>query len=214
LSKKGCFITFEGGEGCGKSTQIKRLEEFLKQKNKDIVATREPGGSQGGEAIRKLLVQGDVKRWDDVTETLLFYAARRDHLINKIHPALNEGKWVLSDRFADSTTAYQAYGYSKNINVEKLNFLYDMVAGDFKPDLTIILDLPVEKGLKRAFGRGGDEERFENMDIKFHQNLRKAFLDIAKKEPDRCCVINADASIEEISNEINAIVTQRLGHLL
>lgn len=208
---KGCFITFEGGEGAGKTTQIRLLKEKLEQQGKQVLLTREPGGTTGGELIRPLLVSGDV-HWDALTEVLLFSAARRDHLVNKILPALNEGKIVLCDRFADSTMAYQGYGRKKDLDLqEKLTQLYKMIAGDFEPDLTFILDIDPKVGLKRSCERAGNnEQRFEKMDFSFHENLRQGFLDIAQKNPQRCMIINANRSVEEIHQDIYKSVQEKL----
>ena len=207
---KGFFITFEGGEGTGKSTQARLLAAYLENRGYPCVVTREPGGSDGAEEIRNLVVKGAVARWDAVTEMLLMYAARRDHLVKKIWPALKDGKTVICDRFADSTTAYQGYGYSEAPSPEDVSRLYDIVIGAFKPDLTIIMDLPVEKGLERALRRDANSNRYERMGTDFHRNLRQAFLTIAAENPDRCVVVNADRSVEDIHKEILSVVEARL----
>lgn len=207
---KGFFITFEGGEGTGKSTQARLLAAYLENRGYPCVVTREPGGSDGAEEIRNLVVKGAVARWDAVTEMLLMYAARRDHLVKKIWPALKDGKTVICDRFADSTTAYQGYGYSGAPSPEDVSRLYDIVIGAFKPDLTIIMDLPVEKGLERALRRDANSNRYERMGTDFHRNLRQAFLTIAAENPDRCVVVNADRSVEDIHKEIVSAVEARL----
>ncbi len=201
---KGLFITFEGGEGSGKSTQIQLLKTYFEQRGKEVVLTREPGGSIGAEEIRTLLLKGGVSRWDKKTEMLLFTAARRDHLVKKIWPALKDGKVVLSDRFQDSTVAYQCFGYGYDDKIyQDAGYLYHFIADDFKPDLTIILDIEPMIGLKRSMTRqGNDEQRFEQMDISFHQNIRNAFLTLAKNEPERFIVVNADQEIEQIHQEI------------
>ncbi len=205
----GLFITFEGGEGAGKSTQIRLLKETLEKMGKSVLLTREPGGSEGGEKIRPLLVSGSTD-WDALTEVLLFSAARRDHLIQKIWPALKEEKIVLCDRFADSTMAYQGYGRKDDKELQqKLTQLYKMIAGDFEPDLTFILDIDPVIGLKRSCDRFGNmERRFEDMDIVFHQNLRHAFLKIASKNPKRYHVISAEQSIEDIHQKIMKVINQ------
>ena len=189
----GCFITFEGGDGTGKSTQIKLLEDYLKAKGKDVITTKEPGGTEVGLEIRKLLVCGDKDKFDAVAEALLYFADRHIHLTKKIWPAMNEGKIVLSDRFADSTFAYQYWGYNKRVSKETLQSLYQISVGDFKPDLTIILDIDPEIGLERSFNKAKNmdvkELRFEGRELEFHHNLRKGFLEIAKEEPNRCVVI-------------------------
>lgn len=208
---RGFFITFEGGEGAGKSTQTRLLADFLEKSGLPCVLTREPGGSPGAEDIRNLVVTGDVARWDAMTEALLMFAARRDHLVNKIWPAVNGGKTVICDRFADSTTAYQGVGYGdKGLGRDTVQKIYDIVIGDFKPDLTIIMDLPVEKGLERALKRDETSNRYERMGIGFHRNLRQAFLTIADQNPERCAIINADQSIEEIHQDIILLVQKRL----
>ncbi|MBR2922626.1 MAG: dTMP kinase [Alphaproteobacteria bacterium] len=211
----GCFITFEGGDGTGKSTQIKLLEDYLKAKGKDVITTKEPGGTEVGLEIRKLLVCGDKDKFDAVAEALLYFADRHIHLTKKIWPAMNEGKIVLSDRFADSTFAYQYWGYNKRVSKETLQSLYQISVGDFKPDLTIILDIDPEIGLERSFNKAKNmdvkELRFEGRELEFHHNLRKGFLEIAKEEPNRCVVLDADKSIDELHRDIVNVVNQRLG---
>lgn len=207
----GFFITLEGGEGAGKSTQIKMLKSALEDLGKEVLLTREPGGSKGGELIRPLLVSGEAD-WDAVSETLLFSAARRDHLVHKIWPALKEGKLVICDRFADSTLAYQGYGRENNSEIQAtVKALYKIVAGDFEPDLTVILDIDPKIGLKRSCDRPGNtEKRFENMDFSFHENLRQGFLKIASDNPRRCCVIDANRTPEQVHEEIMKIVKEKL----
>ena len=206
----GRFITFEGGEGSGKSTQIRLLAEALVSAGKTVLTTREPGGSPGAEEIRKLLVTGSADKWDDTTETLLFFAARRDHLIKKVFPALQTGAVVLSDRFADSTMAYQGYGYGNNPEQQKLiRNLYKQVVGDFKPDLTILLDIPVEIGLTRSRRAGNVELRFEDKELDFHKRLREAYLTMAKAEPERFAIIDATQSIPSIHQEILKAIEKR-----
>lgn len=207
----GFFITLEGGEGAGKSTQIKMLKSALEDLGKEVLLTREPGGSKGGELIRPLLVSGEAD-WDAVSETLLFSAARRDHLTHKIWPAIKEGKIVLCDRFADSTLAYQGYGRGNNSKIQEIvKTLYKIVAGDFEPDLTLILDIDPKIGLKRSCDRAGNtEKRFENMDFSFHENLRQGFLKIAEENPNRCFIINADRTQEEVHEEIVKLVKEKL----
>jgi len=204
---KGRFITLEGGEGGGKSTQVFRLAEKLRRIGLPVVTTREPGGAEGAEIIRKLLVSGDPGRWDAMTELLLHFAARRDHLRRTIWPALERGDWVLSDRFADSTMAYQGYGHGLGRGV--VEQVSKLVLGGFQPDLTLILDLPVTEGLRRSEDRGG-ENRYERMDAAFHERLRLGFLDIAKHEPQRCVVVDATRPMEAVSEAIAAAVGSRL----
>ena len=206
------FITFEGPDGAGKTTQIRKIALYLQEKGIPLRLTREPGGSVGAEEIRSLLVLGDKGRWDAVTETLLFMAARRDHLTKTVWPSLRQGEWVLSDRFFDSTLAYQGFGRGENkdLSLNDLNALYRLVAGDFKPDLTIILDLPAEEGLKRARLRADKAERFESMPLSFHENLRQGFLKIAESEPLRCVVVNSARPEDEIFEDIKKVLKERL----
>ena len=212
---KGKFITFEGGEGTGKSTQIRLLEEYLKQKGKDVITTKEPGGTEVGLEIRKLLVCGDKDKFDAVAEAMLYFADRHIHVTQKVLPAMEKGTIVLSDRFADSTFAYQYYGYNKRVSKEVLEQLYTIAVGDFKPDLTIILDIEPQKGLARSFKKAESMEvkelRFEGRELAFHNNLRQGFLEIAATEPDRCAVLDADKTIEELHADIVRVVEERLG---
>jgi dTMP kinase len=188
---RGRFISFEGGEGSGKSTQIKKLAERLEVAKLRAIITREPGGSPGAEVIRHLLLSGMGKLLGPDAETLLFAAARDEHVHTVIQPALNQGTWVLCDRFSDSTRVYQ--GRVGNVAPSLLNAMERVTIGDLKPDLTIILDVPVEIGLKRAAARRGHAEpdRFEAEDVKFHQKLRDAYREIAAAEPQRCVLIDA-----------------------
>lgn len=199
----GRFISFEGGEGSGKSTQIQKLSKWLEQKNIRNIVTREPGGSEGGEKIRELLVSGGTERWEPMSEILLFYAARYDHVERLIKPALKQGIWVLCDRFFDSTIAYQGYGH--NISLSKLSELNTLVLDDFKPDITFLLDIPADVGLTRANIRENKknikEDRFENFDIQFHERLRNGYLDLAKKQS-RFKIIDANRNIDIIFNDI------------
>ena len=207
---RGRFITFEGGEGVGKSTQVRRLADRLRDMvvgGGEVVVTREPGGSPGAEAIRALLVNGPVERWSPISETLLMYAARRDHIERVIAPALDRGAWVICDRFYDSSRAYQ--GVAGGAPASLLTALKAEVVGDLIPDLTLILDLPAKAGLARAAKRGEDEGRFEAKGAAFHERLRAAFLDIAAHEPERCRVIDADTSIDEVTARIDAALTAR-----
>ncbi len=205
---RGRFITVEGGEGVGKSTQVRHLAGALHDRGIATRCTREPGGSPGAEEIRQSLVTGETARWDAMTEALLHFAARRDHLVTTVWPALERGEWVVSDRFADSTVAYQGYGHG--LDREALARLYALVAGDFTPDLTIILDAPVDLGLARAGERGGDD-RYERMDVAFHERLRDGFLEIARSEPERCVVIDASPEPAEVRRAVLAAVVGRFG---
>ncbi|MDB5447743.1 MAG: tmk [Phenylobacterium sp.] len=204
---RGRFITFEGGEGAGKSTQLKRLAERLRGRGLEVVATREPGGSPGAEAIRELVLNGAADRWSPVTETLLMYAARRDHVERVIRPALEHGAWVVCDRFADSTRAYQGAGGGTDPGF--IAALEQHVLGETRPDLTLIFDLPPEAGLARAQARGG-EMRFESKGLAFHQRLRDGFLAIARAEPERCAPVDATGSIDEVEAAVWAAVEARL----
>jgi len=205
--QRGYFISFEGGEGAGKSTQIRALAARLEGLGRQVVLTREPGGSAGAESLRDLLVQGKADRWSALAETLILYAARADHLERRIRPALAEGAWVLCDRFADSTRAYQGAGGGTPADL--IAALEQAVIGQDWPELTLILDLPPSTGLARAAQRGGAEQRFESKGLAFHERLRAGFLSIAAAEPQRCRVIDADAGIEEVAEAVWAAVCDR-----
>jgi dTMP kinase len=209
----GRFITLEGGEGAGKSTQQRRLADWLRRGGRAVVETREPGGSPGAEEIRKLLVTGTAGRWDAVTEALLHFAARRDHLRQTIEPALARGSWVVCDRFADSTMAYQGYGHG--LGRAPVEALHALVVGSLQPDLTLVLDLPVAEGLARAGHRNGrgtqQEDRYEQMDLAFHERLREGFHDIVAREPERCLLIDARGDEDAVAARIAAAVAARLG---
>jgi dTMP kinase len=203
----GRFITLEGGEGTGKSTQIRRLVTALEQRGIPVLATREPGGAPGAEQIRKLMVEGEPGRWDPITETLLAYAARADHVARTIGPALLAGSWVISDRFNDSTFAYQGAG--RGVERETIRRIDAAVLDDFQPDLTLILDLDVKIGLERALACSGAENRFEKFGVDFHEKLRQAFLDIARRNPERCRVIDASGTEDQVAEAILAAVSRR-----
>ncbi|MBS0360351.1 MAG: dTMP kinase [Proteobacteria bacterium] len=205
---QGRFITFEGGEGAGKSTQLKRLAARLQAEGREVVATREPGGSPGAESIRELVLKGAADRWSPVTETLLMYAARRDHVERVIRPALERGAWVVCDRFADSTRAYQ--GAAGGTDPALIAALETYILEATRPDLTLIFDIPVEVGLERAHIRAGAEMRFESKGHAFHERLRDGFLAIAKAEPQRCAVIDAAGALEEVEARVWATVSDRL----
>jgi len=209
---KSAFITLEGGEGSGKTTQIKLLETAFAAARTPCIRTREPGGSTGAEKIRDLLVNGDSDRWDASTETLLFYAARLDHVNKLIRPALQENKVVICDRFTDSTMVYQGVG--KKLPEEFINKLHELTLADFAPDMTIILDIDPTIGLKRASERSGAEDRFEGMAMNFHYQVRQGFLTIAEKSPDRCVVVDASQKPQEIHASIITLVNERLGFTL
>jgi len=199
---RGKFISFEGGEGSGKSTQIKLLADRLAAAKLRAIVTREPGGSPGAEIIRHLVLSGMGKLLGPDAETLLFAAARDDHVHTVIQPALSQGTWVLCDRFSDSTRAYQ--GRLGQVAPGVLNAMQRVTIGDLKPDLTIILDVPVEIGLQRAAARrgAGAPDRFESEDIKFHQDLRDAYRQIASEDPDRCVLIDASGSPDEVAAQV------------
>ncbi len=202
------FITLEGGEGTGKSTQAARLAARLKELGIEAVLTREPGGSPRAEALRELLLSGRIKAQGSLAEAVLFAAARADHLRALIRPALAAGKWVISDRFADSTRAYQ--GVMGELDPEVIKDLETAVVAGTAPDLTIILDLPAEEGMARARTRAaGEADRFEAEDMAFHQKLRRAFLDIAVAEPRRCVVVDARGSPEAIERRVWRVVANR-----
>jgi len=203
----GRFISLEGGEGAGKSSQIRRLAAALQAKGIKVLSTREPGGSPGAEEIRKLMVEGEPGRWDAITETLLAYAARADHVRCTIGPALLAGTWVISDRFSDSTFAYQGAG--RGLDRETIRRIDSAVLDDFSPDLTLILDLDTGLGLKRALSRGGAENRFEKFGTEFHEKLRQSFLDIARRFPERCRVIDAGGTEDQVAEAIWAAVSRR-----
>ena len=204
----GVFITFEGGEGTGKSTQLKLLAETLRSRGIATVQTREPGGTPEAEILRSLLVNGDPGRWTAEAEALLNYAARSSHLRQVIRPALAEGKAVLCDRFSDSTRAYQ--GYAGSCDLSLLDALEAAIVGATKPDLTLIFDIDPAAGLARARSRGDDsEDRYERKGLEFHQKLRHGFLKIAKMEPERCRVIDASGSIEDVK----VVVEEAVEHL-
>jgi dTMP kinase len=204
----GRFITFEGGEGAGKSTHVRLLAEALRAAGVGVVETREPGGSPGAEQIRELLIHGEVARWDAMTEALLHFAARRDHVTRVVQPALTAGDWVVCDRFADSTVAYQGFGHG--LGPEVIEQLYDITVGALAPDLTVILDLPADEGLCRAEARKAGGTRYERMDQAFHQRLREGFLAIAERYPERCLVVDTSQPIDAVQRSIKEAVGNRL----
>lgn len=207
---KGRFVTFEGGEGAGKSTQLSRLAEHLRARGLEVVTTREPGGTPKAETLRAALLGGRVAPLGPLAEAAVFAAARIDHVENLIAPALARGAWVLCDRFADSTRAYQ--GARGGVTPSQLDLLERAAVGAARPDLTIILDLPSQEGLARARARrpkGEAPDRFERENLDFHEGLRSAFLDIANREPERCCVVNGSQPAEEIARAIRQLVDAR-----
>lgn len=208
----GKFITFEGGEGAGKSTQADLLAERLNESGHETLLTREPGGSARAEEIRDFLLSGHARGYGSLGEALLFFAARDDHLEQTIRPALEAGRWVICDRFSDSTRAYQ--GAAGGVSPSVLTTLERIVVSDTKPDMTIILDLSPEEGLRRAAGVAGKDaetpDRFEGMDIGFHKALRQAFLDIAEAEPGRCLVLDAMEPASAVAESVWEAVVERL----
>jgi len=206
---RGRFISFEGGEGSGKSTQIKKLAERLEASKVRTLITREPGGSPGAEIMRHLVLSGMGKLLGPDAETLLFAAARDDHVRTVIHPALGQGTWVLCDRFSDSTLVSQ--GRLGHVAPALLNAMQRVTIGDLKPDLTIILDVPVEVGLKRAAARRGSAapDRFESEDLQFHQELREGYREIAAAEPERCVLIDATADANTVASTVWTVLRER-----
>ena len=205
---RGKFISIEGGEGAGKSTQVLRLCETLGRNGIDVIATREPGGTPAAERIRSLLLDGPPEAWDPVAEALLHFAARCEHIANKVLPALETNRWVVSDRFADSTVAYQGYGHG--LGAEVIAGIHRAAVGGFGPDLTLILDQPVAVGLARIERRARTKDRYEGMDTAFHQRVRDGYLCIARREPDRCVVVDAEASADAVAGAVWTAVVDRL----
>lgn len=205
----GKFITFEGGEGTGKSTQASLLAGRLKALGIEVVLTREPGGSAGAEAIRHVILSGAAKPLGPEVEAVLFAAARADHLDQVIRPALERGAWVVCDRFVDSTRVYQ--GALGKVDPRLLRGLERLTVGDAVPDLTVILDIAPEIGLQRARSRSANADRFENEGQDFHEQLRAAYREIAAREPGRCILVDADAAEEKVAEEIWDAVRRRLG---
>ncbi len=215
--KKGLFITLEGGEGTGKSTQVKLLHAALTSAGVDAVTTREPGGTPQAERIRNFVIQRDAGHFDAVTEALLMMSARREHLVDKIWPAMEKGAWVISDRFADSTRAMQGYGMG--MAQEQIEKIYAVIAGDFQPDLTFIFDIDPEVGLKRSLKQlavtanktEATEDRYERMGMPFHQRLRNGFLEVAKAFPQRCVIIDAAQDVAAIHRQLLKTIETRFG---
>lgn len=208
---RGRFITLEGGEGTGKSTQARLLADWLGGRGIDTVVTREPGGTELAERVRKLLLDPETGPRDALTEALLFSAARRDHVLCLIRPALDGGKWVISDRFADSTRAYQGAGGALDASI--VQEMESWVTAGARPDLTLVLDLEEDKGLERVVARAGAalKDRFEGAAHDFHVRLRLMYLRIAQSEPERCVVVDAAPAPEVIAETIRGIVKSRLG---
>lgn len=203
---RGKFLTFEGGEGAGKTTQSKMLSEALQKAGIDTLLTREPGGTFGAEAIRDLVLAGTQDRWSGMTELLLMYAARIDHVEKLIKPALERGVWVISDRFADSSLAYQ--GNARGLGPDRVKGVHDSVMGGFEPDLTILFDMDPVLAQKRVETRGEELTRFDAESLDFHKTLRKAFLEIATENPERVVTVDADGSRSNVHNAILFAITK------
>ena len=203
----GQFITFEGGEGSGKSSQIKILKSKLIDKGIDVVCTREPGGTPSAEILRELVTTGEVNKWEPMTEALLMFASRYEHTKNLIIPSLENGKWVLCDRFYHSTYAYQGLGHG--LGLEAMEALKKISIGEIEPDLVFFLDIDPMEGIKRTMGRHTNEDRFEKMDISFHTKLRNAFLGFSKTYSKNSVLINASQEINKISDIIFEEIEKR-----
>ena len=201
------FITFEGGEGSGKSTQATKLYNYLIENNLNAIKTREPGGTPSAEILRDILIKGKPERWKPISEALLMWAARYEHVKEIILPAIDSGKFVICDRFYDSTYAYQ--GIAHKIGIEKMQSLKKIVIGDLEPSLTFILDIDPKEGLKRTKLRKDGEDRFEKFNIQFHKDLREAYLKLADMFPSRCKIISGSLSVDEISKLIIAKTKER-----
>lgn len=203
------FIVIDGVDGAGKGVQSRTLFEAMRASGLPVILSREPGGSPGAEEIRKLIVEGDAEKWDVMTELLLIYAARRSHLVDTVWPALKQGKWLISDRFADSSRAFQ--GVAGALGLEQVEKLHRMVVGDFRPDLTLILDLDPEISLNRAEQRGGGEDRFEKKGLSYQQKVREGFCMIARNNPDTHVLIDASQTVTKVTADIFATVYDRFG---
>ena len=198
------FITFEGGDGSGKSTQVNLLKDYLDNLNFETIKTREPGGTPSAEILRDLLTTGELEKWTPMSEALLMWASRYEHLIQVIEPALNSGKNVICDRFYDSTYAYQ--GIAHNLGIDEMKKLKKIIIGNIEPDVTFVLDIDPKVGLKRSLDRSNQENRFESYNIDFHNKIRSAFLEIAKKNKNRCIVVDASLNEQEINNLIITVI--------
>jgi dTMP kinase len=208
MTRPGRLVTFEGGEGAGKSTQIERLAATLRGAGLDPLVTREPGGTPGAEQIRELLVEGPPERWLPLSEALLLLAARYDHVVRRIAPALADGRWVLCDRFMDSTRVYQ--GLAGAVGEAVIDRLHATVLGDLRPDLTVILDVPVATGLGRRQEAAGGQ-RYERMSNAFHEQVRAGFLALARAQPERCVVVDATRPVDTVADDIRDLVARRFG---
>ncbi len=214
MPEKGLFISFEGGEGAGKSTQIRILAEKLRDRGLDVIVTREPGGSAGAEAVRHVILSGAAESFGVRMEAVLFAAARNDHVIEVIRPALESGSVVLCDRFLDSSRVYQ--GTTGNLEPEFIETLQRIAIDGTMPDLTLIFDIPAEKGLARARNRADDgaaPDRFEKEELETHEKRREAYLDIALNEPRRCRIVNADQAQDAVADDVFSFVEPLLTKL-
>ncbi|MCP3687133.1 MAG: dTMP kinase [Gammaproteobacteria bacterium] len=200
------MIVIDGVDGAGKGVQSRRLRQSLLHAGFDTILTREPGGSPAAEDIRKLLVEGDPQKWDSLTELLLMYAARRSHLRDTIWPALRAGQWVISDRFADSSRAFQ--GIAGNLGLELVEQMHRIVVGEFQPELVLILDIPEDIALQRAMARGDGEDRFERKGNEYHARVRQAFRQIALDKPSQYRLIDANNTIDQVSGQILKEINQ------
>lgn len=209
MTDAGKFITLEGGEGAGKSTQAKALAAYLQARGIEVVLTREVGGAPSAEAIRKLWLEPGQGYWDALTELLLITAARREHLVKTIWPALERGAWVISDRFADSTHVYQGVGLELGTGI--VDHFYDQIAEDFEPHLTLLLDLPVEVGMQRVVARAGQDDRYQQQKLDFHQKLRSAYLALATDNPNRFRVVDASQDSAAVTAAITAVASGFFG---
>ena len=209
MTIKAKMIVIDGVDGAGKGLQSKNLYAAMQKANLPVILTREPGGSAGAEEIRRLLVEGDPNKWDAMTELLLVYAARRSHLCHTVWPALEQGTWVICDRFADSSRAFQ--GVAGGLGLDLVNTMHRLVVGDFNPDLTLILDVAPSVSLARAKARGGHENRFEQKGADYHDQVRAAFLQCAKLHPLTHSVIDASLSPEQVTQAMLLQINQRLG---
>ncbi len=209
--KQGVLITFEGGEGAGKTTQAMLLKTALESAGHEVLLTREPGGTFGAEAIRDLVLEGTSDRWSGMTELLLMYAARVDHVEKLIRPALNRGVWVISDRFTDSSLAYQ--GYARGLGADRVKALDRVALDGFQPNLTILFDIDPVLAQKRVETRGEDLSRFDSESIEFHNVLRTAFLEIAENDPDRIFTLDASAKRDAVHTRILYAITQKFPEL-
>jgi dTMP kinase len=205
---RGRFITIEGGDGAGKTTQARLLAARLEREGIAVCLTREPGGSAGAEAVRRMLLAGETTHWDAIGEALLLVAARRDHVTSLILPSLAQGIWIVCDRFADSTLAYQGYG--RGVDLEQLAMLHRFAVDDLAPDLTVILDVSVDIAASRAASRATPKDRFERLDRAFRERLRQGFCRIAERDPGRCVLIDAAGNPDRIHQAVFAVVADRL----